>query len=386
MVLLKNEAILPLSPTGRIAVIGRAAQAPRIQGGGSSQTTPTSVDIPLHEIERVGGEAVVTYAAGYDESGADRPDLIAEAVEHARDADVAVLFITLPLSKEFEGADRTDLDLTPQQVALITAVAQAQPRTVVVLSSGSAVVMSEWIDQVPAVLQAWYAGQAAGGAIADILFGAVNPSGKLAETFPLRLEDTPAYLNFPGEGDTVRYGEGLFIGYRWYDARRTPVLFPFGHGLSYTTFAYANGRASASTVDEGRGVTVLRRRHEHRLARRQRSRAGLCSRSRGFRPCDPRRSCGASTRSTLNRARPKTVAIELDARAFAFWDQRLRSWVVEPGPFEILIGVVGGTTSENAIGDGRDAGSAHFHAQRDVAAPGLARRTRTRGAHHRAAA
>jgi beta-glucosidase len=337
MVLLKNEAMLPLSPTGRFAVIGRAAQAPRIQGGGSSQTTPTCVDVPLLEIERVASEAVVTYAAGYDESGADRSDLIAEAVTAAQDADAALLFVALPLSKESEGSDRTDLDLTPQQVALITAVAQVQPRTVVVMSSGSAVVTSGWVGQVPAVLQAWYAGQATGGAIADILFGIVNPSGKLAETFPLRLEDTPAYLNFPGEGDTVRYGEGLYIGYRWYDARRTAVSFPFGHGLSYTSFAYADARASANTVDESRGVTVLVD-VTNTGARAGSEVVQVYVRDPQASVPRPEKELRGFDKVYLEPGETRTVAIELDGRAFALWDPRLRSWVVEPGRFDILIG------------------------------------------------
>ena len=242
-----------------------------------------------------------------------------------------------------------------------------QPRTVVVLSSGSAVVMSEWIDHVPAVLQAWYAGQAAGGAIADILFGAVNPSGRLAETFPLRLEDTPAYLNFPGEGDTVRYGEGLFIGYRWYDARRTAVQFPFGHGLSYTTFEYSNGRVSAATVDEGRGVTVLVD------VTNTGSRAGsevvqVYVRDPEASVPRPEKELRGFDKVHLEPGETTTVAIELDARAFAFWDPRLRTWIVEPGLFEILIGSSAADIRERAVGDGRDARSADRHPQRDVAA------------------
>ena len=141
-------------------------------------------------------------------------------------------------------------------MALIQAVTEVQSRTVVVLFNGSAVEMSRWIDGTAAVLEAWYAGQAAGGAIADILFGVVNPSGRLAETFPLRLKDTPAYLNFPGEGDIVRYGEGAFIGYRWYEAKDQPVLFPFGFGLSYTSFSYTNAKVSRSEFSDVDGVAV----------------------------------------------------------------------------------------------------------------------------------
>ncbi len=198
----------------------------------------------------------------------------------AAGADVALLYIALPPWKESEGYDRQDLDLTAHQVALIQAVTAAQPKTVVILNNGSAVTMSEWLDGAAAVLEAWMMGQAGGGAIADILFGAANPSGKLAETFPLRLSDTPAYLNYPGEADVARYGEGIFIGYRYYDARQQPVLFPFGHGLSYTTFAYQNPRVSGSAFRDVDGLTVSVERHQHRTTARQGDRPGVRVRPR----------------------------------------------------------------------------------------------------------
>jgi beta-glucosidase len=173
--------------------------------------------------------------------------LINEAVATAKVADVALLYIALPTFKESEGYDRPDLDLTEQQVALIQAVTAVQPNTVVILNNGAPVVVRDWIDGTAAVLEAWMMGQAGGGAIADVLFGRVNPSGKLAETYPVKLADTPAYLNFPGENGVVRYGEGLFIGYRYYDSKEVPTQFPFGFGLSYTTFAYSKPQVSAAT-------------------------------------------------------------------------------------------------------------------------------------------
>ena len=248
IVLLKNDGILPLQQPRRIAVIGRAAKEPHFQGGGSAHVNPTQVDIPFEELKQLAGAAELTYSEGYPAGASFEQALIDAAVVAARAAEVALLYVALPSFKESEGYDRADLDLTPQQVALIKAVSAAQPQTVVILSNGSAVAMSEWIDGAAAVLEAWMAGQAGGGAIADVLFGKVNPSGKLAETFPLRLVDTPAQLNFPGENGQVRYGEGIFIGYRYYDAKDVPVLFPFGHGLSYTTFAYSNPTASAAHV------------------------------------------------------------------------------------------------------------------------------------------
>ena len=189
------------------------------------------------------------------EDGFDQAKIDA-AVRVAADAEIALLFIGLPPFKESEGYDRPDMDLSDQQVALIQAVSAVQPRCVVILNSGSPVAMSAWIDGVPAVLEAWLMGQAGGGAIADVLFGKVNPSGRLAETFPLKLSDTPAYLNFPGGNGVVRYGEGLFIGYRYYDAKQVDVLFPFGYGLSYTTFEVNNLRLSQAAISDTDDLTV----------------------------------------------------------------------------------------------------------------------------------
>jgi beta-glucosidase len=252
IVLLKNDGLLPLKGHRQIAVIGRSAKAAHFQGGGSSHTNPTQVDVPFQELQSRASSAKLTYAEGYPADGSFRQDLIDQAVKVARAADVALLYVALPAHIESEGYDRTDIDLTVQQVALIQAVAKAQPKTVVVLNNGAPVVMSAWIDAVPAVLEGWMMGQAGGGALADILFGRVNPCGKLAETFPLKLPDTPAYLNWPGGAGRVQYGEGLFIGYRYYDAKELPVLFPFGYGLSYTTFAYSNPKVSATTFRDDR--------------------------------------------------------------------------------------------------------------------------------------
>ena len=248
MVLLKNNGILPLKDHQHIAVIGRAAENAHFQGGGSSHINPTKVAVPFKELQAQAGNAELTYAEGYPTDNSFRQDMIDQAVTIAQSADVAVLYIALPTFKESEGYDRPDLDLTDQQIALIKAVAKVQPNTIVVLNNGAPVAMSAWIDDVAAVLESWMMGQAGGAAIADVLFGRVNPSGKLAETFPLKLADTPAHINWPGGAGEVRYGEGLFIGYRYYDAKEMPVLFPFGYGLSYTTFEYSNPKVSATDL------------------------------------------------------------------------------------------------------------------------------------------
>ncbi len=236
VVLLRNEPVdaiplLPLAPDARVAVIGEFARTPRHQGAGSSRINPTRLDNALDELRALHGD--VTFA---------EPD---EAATAAAAADVAVVFLGLPAEAESEGFDRSTLDLPPEQLALLDVVLEAQPRTVVVLSNGGVVTLP-FAERVPAIVEGWLLGQAGGGAIADVLTGQVNPSGRLAETIPMRLADSPAYLDFPGERGRVRHGEGVFVGMRWYDARDLPVAFPFGHGLSYTTFGYADLVVSGS--------------------------------------------------------------------------------------------------------------------------------------------
>lgn len=338
MVLLKNEGgLLPLRDVSKIAVIGVTAKQAHYQGGGSAHVTPTRVDVPFDELAALAGDAELTYAPGYKmEEGLDQT-LIDEAVAVARAAEVALLYIGLPPFKESEGYDRPDIDLTEQQVALIKAVVAVQSKTVVILNNGSAVAMRDWIDEVSAVLEAWLMGQAGGGAIADVLFGKVNPGGKLAETFPLKLSDTPAHVNFPGEAGQVRYGEGIFVGYRYYDEKEMPVLFPFGYGLSYTRFAYGNLTVSAETFKDVDGLTVSLdvtntgevagkeivqvyvRDHEARLRR-------------------PPKELKGFVKVALEPGETKTVSVTLDSRAFAYWDPRYHGWITESGRFDILVG------------------------------------------------
>jgi beta-glucosidase len=337
MVLLKNEGLLPLQGHRRIAVIGRSAQNPYIQGGGSSHVNPTRVDVPFQELQARAGDAELVYAEGYAADESFRQDLIDEAVALARSADVALLFIALPPSKESEGYDRADLDLTAQQVALIQAVAGAQPKTVVVLNNGAPVAMSAWIDAVPAVLEAWMMGQAGAAALADILFGLANPCGKLAETFPLKLADTPAYINWPGGAGKVYYGEGLFIGYRYYDFKEVPVLFPFGHGLSYTTFAYSNPRVSTTTFRDVDGVTVMVDvTNTGPMAGKEIVQVYVHDRAASL--VRPVKELKGFAKVALQPGETKTVFIPLDFRAFAFYHPRYKRWITEDGEFDILIG------------------------------------------------
>lgn len=336
MVLLKNNGILPLKGQQHIAVIGRAAEHAHFQGGGSSHINPTQVAVPFKELQAQAGEAEVTYAEGYPIDNSFRQGLIDEAVALAQAADVAVLYIALPTFKESEGYDRTDLDLTEQQIALIKAVAKAQPQTVVVLNNGAPIAMGAWIDEVAAVLEGWMMGQAGGAAIADILFGKVNPSGKLAETFPLRLADTPAHLNWPGGAGQVHYGEGLFIGYRYYDAKEMPVLFPFGYGLSYTTFDYSNPQLSASTFKDTDGVTVtVDVTNTGDVPGKEIVQLYVHDRQSGL--VRPQKELKGFAKVALQPGETKAVAIDLDFRAFAYYHPDYKQWITEDGEFDLLI-------------------------------------------------
>ncbi|AYD04414.1 glycoside hydrolase family 3 C-terminal domain-containing protein [Neorhizobium sp. NCHU2750] len=243
-VLLTNDGALPvsISPGLRVAVIGELARKPRYQGAGSSRVNAIKVTNGLEalaaRVEMAGGS--LEFSRGYAlDKVAQSTTLIEDAVAAAKRSDVTILFLGLPDSYEAEGSDRNSIELPANQLELLKALQAAAPKTIVAMSNGSAVTTASWRHSVNAIVEFWLTGQAHGEAIADILFGDVNPSGKLSETIPLRLEDTPAYLNFPGEHQNVTYGEGIYVGYRSYDARRQDVDHPFGHGLSYTTFDYS---------------------------------------------------------------------------------------------------------------------------------------------------
>ncbi len=261
-VLLHNDAgILPLDPgsIGSVAVIGELARTPRYQGAGSSAVNPTRVVTALDALTARldGADRSVRFAPGY--TLADRPrdtGLAEEAVALAGDSDVVICFLGLPPAYEAEGHDRSSIDLPDSQIDLVRAVAAANPRTVVALSNGSAVSTASWRNAVGAIVEFWLTGQAHGDSVADVLLGDVNPSGKLPETVPVRLEDTSSYLDFPGEAGHVRHSEGVFVGYRWYDARRLEVDYPFGHGLSYTSFSYTGLRVAVHEPDDPEALTI----------------------------------------------------------------------------------------------------------------------------------
>ncbi len=337
IVLLKNDGLLPLQNPQHVAVIGHAAQEAHFQGGGSSHINPTRTDVPYVELHKLAGDAELTYAEGYTVDGSLQPALIDQAVAVARLADVALIYAALPASRESEGYDRPDLDLTPQQVALIKAVAAVQPKTVVILNNGAPIVVNEWIGHVAAVLEAWMMGQAGAGAIADLLYGKVNPSGKLAETFPLKLADTPAYLNFPGGNGEVRYGEGLFMGYRYYDAKAVPVQFPFGYGGSYTTFVYSAPAVSAATFRDVDGLSVsVAVTNTGQVAGKEIIQVYVHDRKSGL--VRPPKELKGFAKVELAPGETKTVTIPLDFRAFAYYHPAYQQWITEDGEFDILIG------------------------------------------------
>ncbi|MDD3334561.1 MAG: glycoside hydrolase family 3 C-terminal domain-containing protein [Eubacteriales bacterium] len=335
MVLLKNDGgLLPLQKGDSIAVIGKFAKEPRYQGGGSSHINSFKVTSLMDALE---GQSGVTYAQGYD-TVSEEPDhqMIAEAVAAAKAAKVAVIVAGLPDAFESEGYDRTHLRMPQCQIELIEKVAEANPNTVVVLYNGSPIEMP-WLPKVKAVIEAYLGGQAVGGATMDVLFGIVNPCGHLPETFPLKLEDTPCYLTYGGEGDYAPYTEGVFVGYRYYDKKKMEVLFPFGYGLSYTSFQYSNLKLSADQIKDTDTMTVsVDVTNTGKLPGKDAVQLYVGDvESTVFRPV---RELKGFEKLLLQPGETKTVTFTLDKRAFAYWNTQLHDWHVESGEFNVEIG------------------------------------------------
>ena len=335
MVLLKNEDdMLPLHEGEKLAVIGRFAAQPRFQGGGSSHINSFRVESLMDALEGMPG---ITYAQGYDVKD-EEPDeaLIAQAVEAAAHADKAVIVAGLPDSFESEGYDRTHMRMPRCQVELIERVAKVNPNVVVVLYNGSPVEMP-WLHCAKAAIEGYLGGQAVGGATRDVLFGTVNPCGCLPESFPVKLEDNPSYLTYGGEGDVAVYAEGVFVGYRYYDRKKMDVLFPFGHGLSYTTFAYANLRLSADRIRDTDTLTVS----VDVTNTGKRTGKTVVQLYVGDRECEvfrPVRELKDFAKISLEPGETKTVTFTLSKRAFAYWNVKLHDWFVESGAFTVEIG------------------------------------------------
>ncbi|MDC7123396.1 glycoside hydrolase family 3 C-terminal domain-containing protein [Cellulomonas fimi] len=342
-VLLKNDAVdgasvLPLDGADGLLVVGEFARTPRYQGAGSSQVVPTRLDDALTALRAATGTDL-PFEPGFTISGGPTGDddaLRAAAVEAARAARTVVVFLGLPGPDESEGYDRPRLGLPDNQVATLEAVAAVNPRVVVVLANGSAVSLP-WRDRAAAVLETWLGGQAGGSAVADLLLGTVAPSGRLAESIPLRIEDTPAFGNFPGEGGVVRYGEGVLVGYRWYDTRGVDLAYPFGHGLTYTTFGYSDVRAEA--VGEGADVRVEVSATVANTGDRSGSEVvQVYVRDPQASVLRPTRELKAFAKVALDPGESRTVTFTLDARDLSYWHPGLRRWVVEGGMFVVEVG------------------------------------------------
>lgn len=334
IVLLKNDGVLPLSEQDEIAFIGKYAMKPRYQGGGSSHINSHKITSALDAVK---GMSNISFAMGFDDKE-DKTDekLLAEAVETAKKAKVAVIFAGLPDAFESEGFDRQHMRMPDCQNELIEKVAAVQPNTIVVLHNGSPVEMP-WVNKVKGIVEAYLGGQAVGGAVCDILFGRVNPSAKLPETFPLKLEDNPSYLSYIGEGDMVEYREGIFVGYRYYDKKKMDVLFPFGYGLSYTTFAYSNLRVDKESMKDTDTMTVsVDVTNTGKMAGKEVVQLYVADKeSTVIRPVKELRDFA---KVELAPGETKTVSFTLGKRAFAYYSVKLHDWHVETGEFDIMIG------------------------------------------------
>lgn len=328
IVLLKNEnSLLPLIKKEKVAVIGDFAQTPRYQGAGSSAVNSIKVDSFLDCLAQSGLNSI-GYAKGFDRQGKPDEALKTEAVQLAENADVVLLFMGLDEIKESEGIDRADMKLVDNQLALLTAVAAVNPNVVVVLSAGSSL-ESQWVKDCKALVYGCLGGQAGAGALVDVLTGAQNPCGKLAETWACSHDDTPAKENFGGDGPTVEYREGLYVGYRYYDTAGVPTAFPFGYGLSYTTFAYSDLKADETGVT----LTVTN--------------TGSCAGAevvqlyvakpdaKIFRPA---KELKGFAKVYLAAGESKTVTIPLDDKAFRYWNVATHRWEVEGGSYQLLAG------------------------------------------------
>lgn len=339
MVLMKNDGdILPLKKDAKIALIGEMAKKPRYQGAGSSLINPIDLDNAFDTMTKEMGVSV-EYAQGYSTDKKNKisdDTFVAEAVTKAKNADVAVLFIGLTDEFETEGNDRKHLGIPPLHNRLVEEVLKVNKKVVVVLSGGSSVEMP-WADEVPAILNEFLTGQAAGSAVCDILFGDVNPSGKLAETYPYALADNSSANYFPGTPVSVEYREGIYVGYRYYDTANKEVRFPFGHGLSYTTFEYSDIKLSSDNIKDTDTVTVTFK------VKNTGSRDGAeiaelyvsDVESTIYRPV---KELKGFKKVFLKAGEEKEVSIDLEKRAFAFYNVDAHDWQVETGEFKILVG------------------------------------------------
>lgn len=347
-VLLKNDgAVLPLNPVQvrSIAVIGPGAATARVGGGGSGLVFAKGAVTPLDGIRKRAGSITVNYALGAamqgeeqtDATPASRSKLLEEAVQAARTSDVAIVFAGYSWKLETEGKDRPNMDLPAGQDELIQAVAAVNKKTIVVINAGDSVTLTRWIDQVPGVMDAWYGGEEGGTAIADLIFGDVNPSGKLPFTSLRKLEDSPSFANYPGTNLQVHYAEGIYVGYRYFDKHtETPPLFPFGFGLSYTTFALGDLQVPKSVGQNGDAIVTATVRNTGQRHGAEVVQLYLADPSA---PVDrPVRELKGFQRVDLAPGESRVVRFTLDRRAFSFYSTDKHAWTAQPGRFEVSVG------------------------------------------------
>ncbi len=338
MVLLKNEGnVLPLSKSANIAVIGEMAKNPRYQGAGSSIVNAKIVDKAYDFICEKG--AKVTYAPGYSTNKKNKTtdeQFISEAVAAAKGKDAVILFIGLTEEYESEGFDRSHIGIDPLHNKLVDAVCKVNSNVIVALSGG-AVIEMPWADKVQGILNCYLGGEASGSAAADILFGDVNPSGKLAETYPIALQDTPCYNFFPGDINTVEYRESVFVGYRYYDTAKKAVRYPFGHGLSYTRFEYSDIKTSAESVKDTDTVTVtFKVKNTGSVAGAEIAQVYVKDNDSTI--YRPEKELKGFKKVFLAPGEEKEVSIDLSKRAFAYYNVNIHDWHVETGAFTICVG------------------------------------------------
>ncbi|MDR3344535.1 MAG: glycoside hydrolase family 3 C-terminal domain-containing protein [Oscillospiraceae bacterium] len=344
MVLLKNDGILPLKEGAKIAVIGEMAKSPRYQGSGSSQINPDKLDSFCGILDEAG--IAYTYAQGYEKKPAKKSDpasLIPEAVQTASAADVVLLFIGLTEDDESEGFDRKTLDLPAQHNALAQALLAANPNTVIVLSGGAPVLLP-WLSKAPAVLNAYLSGQAGAGAVWDVLTGAVNPSGKLAETYPTSIAATGSAANFPGDPLSVQYRESLYVGYRYHDKTGREVQFPFGYGLSYTAFDYSGLQVSKQNLTDSDTLRVsCSVANTGGVDGAETLQLYVANDGKAFRPV---RELKGFAKVFLKAGESRKVSFDLNKRAFAIWDTVNKEWRVPSGEYMLQIG---GSSAETRL-------------------------------------
>ena len=327
-VLLKNDGgILPLAAGARVAVIGDFAETPRYQGAGSSAVNSIKVDTLLDCLAQSGLQCA-GFAAGFDRQGRPDADKKAQAVALAQKADTVLLCLGLDEIKESEGLDRVDMKLADNQIELLQAVEQANPNTVVVLNAGASL-ETPWLAHCRALIYGALGGQAGAGAMVDVLTGKVNPGGKLAETWANAYEQTPARDNFAGAGRTVQYREGLYVGYRYYQTAGVPVAFPFGYGLSYTSYAYSDLKVTADSVSLT--VTNTGAHDGAEIVQVYIAKPG----AEIFRPAQELK---AFARVPLAAGESRTVTLPLDDKAFRYWNTRTDGWEIEGGRYEVRVG------------------------------------------------